>query len=173
MANETWKAPVEVAELLDEVKNKFHKDRLGNASIVICFVDAKPFVNNKLNLGKVSKFSPLVKLWQNKPHDFCIVIPASLWHSILKGPESRLAYLDLMLSRCSVEYELDVVEENGKKKKNKDEWGRVQYSDVVKLDENGNPKWKVLPLDLEIFSENVRRYGLWNEQLLDFAASIG
>jgi hypothetical protein len=171
MSTNPWKAPNEVTEILNYVKEKHHSKRLANASIVCCFDESKPFINNKLNLGKVSKFSALAKLWHREKHDFCISIPMDLWHSILKGDE-REAFLDLQLTRCSAEYMPEVVEENGKKKKIKDEWGRTQYTQEFKTDDDGNVKWKVAPLDLEVFAENVRRYGLWSDSLMELKDAI-
>jgi hypothetical protein len=163
-----WKAPNEVVDLLNVVKEKHHP-RLVNASIVVSFDESKPFTNNKLNLGKVTKFSPLAKLWQGQKHDFCISVSMDLWQSILKGDQKE-AYLDLQLSRCGVDFLPEEVEENGKKIKIKDEWGRVQYTDQIKVDDEGNPKWKVLSLDLDIFLENVKRYGLWMDSLEELAS---
>lgn len=165
MALNPWKAPQEIVALVQELKERHHP-HLAAAHVAVCIEDTKPFINNKLNLGKVSKFSPLAKLWQGSPHDFCLSIPSDLWHSVLKGSQ-RDAYLDLQLTRCGVEYIPDMVEENGKKKPIKDEWGRVQYTDQVKVDDDGNPKWKVFPLDLEVFTSNVRRYGLWHDGLME------
>lgn len=171
MSINPWKAPAEVFELLNQVKDKNHNERLGNALIAISFNDSKPFLHNKLNLGKVTKFSPLARLWQGQQYDFCLSIPMDLWHSVL-NPEQREAYLDLQLSRCSVEYLPEEIEENGKKKKIKDEWGRIQFTKEIKTDDEGNPKWKVVPLDLEVFSANVRRYGSWCEDLLELKNAI-
>lgn len=172
MSVNPWKAPAEVLTLLNLVRENHHIERLADASIAVCFEDSKPFVQNKLNLGKVIKFSPLIKLWQDEPHDFCILVPMELWQNILKGDSAKSGYLDLQLTRCSVEYVPEEIEENGKKKKIKDEWGRVQYTNQPKLDDEGNPKWKVLPLDIEVFAKNVRRYGLWCEQLLELKDAI-
>lgn len=169
MSVNPWKAPNEVFDLLNSVKVKYHDSRLADASIVVSFDDSKPFLNNKLNLGKVTKFSPLAKLWQGQKHDFCICIPMDLWTSVLKVTQ-REAYLDLQLSRCGVDYLPEEVEENGKKKKIKDNWGRISYTDQIKLDDDGNPKWKVLPLDLDIFVENIRRYGLWMDTFEELAS---
>lgn len=169
-----WKASVEVVDLLEQIKEKHHHERLMDkfdASIAVSFDDSKPFLRNKLNLGKVTKFSPLAKLWQGEKHDFCLSISMDLWHSVLKGSQ-REAYIDLLLTRCTVEFLPEEIEENGKKKKVKDEWGRVQYTQEIKVDDNGNPKWKVAPLDLEIFASNVRRYGLWCDDLMELKEAI-
>lgn len=171
MAVNPWKAPSDIVTLVAEIQNRHHLPRLADASIAVCIEDSKPFVQNKLNLGRVTKFSPLAKLWQASPHDFCLSVPSDLWHSVLKS-EQREAYLDLQLARCAVEYIPETVEENGKKKPVKDEWGRVQYTQERKLDDSGNPKWKVVPLDLEIFAGNVRRYGLWHDGLLELQDAI-
>lgn len=171
MAVNPWKASQDVLDLVHEVYEKHHAERLHGGLIGVCFDDSKPFVKNKLNLGKVTKFSPLAKLWQGTKLDFCISISMDLWHSVLTA-EQREAYIDLQLSRCGVEYLPEEIEENGKKKVVKDEFGRVHYTNQVKLDDEGNPKWKILPLDLEVFASNVRRYGLWQSDLLDLKDAI-
>ena len=160
-----WKAAADVEAILNSVKTA-HLPRLDEATVGLAFDDSKPFIQNKLNLGKVSKFSPLARLWQGLPHDFCLSIPFDLWQSVLKGKQ-REAYLDLQLTRCQVEYIPETIEENGKKKPIKDEWGRIQYTKEIKRDDSDNPKWKVVPLDVEIFAENVRRYGLWHDGLME------
>ncbi|MEV8810489.1 hypothetical protein AB0066_25520, partial [Klebsiella pneumoniae] len=50
----------------------------------------------------------------------------------------------------------------GKKPKpKKDKFGRVIYTNDVKLDEeSGEPIWRVDPLDLHVFAKNAARYGL-------------
>jgi hypothetical protein len=177
MAVNPWKCPNDILELIHSVQIKNHQPRLALASVAACFDDSKPFVHNKLNLGKVAKFSPFMRLWQDKQHDFCLVIPSDLWVSVLNS-EQREAYLDLQLTRCEVEYEPDFAEVAGrggktKKVKIKDEWGRIQYSDRMRYDDvTGEPKWKVLPLDLEVFTRNVRRYGLWLDELMEFKNAI-
>jgi hypothetical protein len=70
-----------------------------------------------------------------------------------------------MLTRLDMEYLPETVEDNGKKQKVIDEFGRIQYSKIAKTDKNGNIKWKIEPLDLEVFANNVSRYGLWQEDL--------
>lgn len=172
-----WKAGEDVVGLLSEIKTRHHSPRLNLASVTVAFDDSKPFVRNKINLGKVAKFSPFMRLWQDQQHDFCLVIPSDLWVSVL-NLEQREAYLDLQLTRCEVEYEPEFAEVAGrggkpKKVKIKDEWGRVQYSNRMRYDDaTGDPKWKVLPLDLEVFTRNVRRYGLWLDELMELKDAI-
>jgi len=164
MPTTPWKVPSDVLETVREIQHKHHLPRLENCEIAACFVDTKPFVKNKLNLGKVTKFSPLAKLWHNEKNDFCIVLCADLWHAVLTQPQ-REALLDLHLTRCEVEYVPEM--EDGKILK--DEWGRIQYTNEIMFDDSGEPKWKVLPLDLEVFTSNVRRYGLWLDMIQDFS----
>ena len=144
--------------------SKHHSPRLDDASVAICMDESKVFVKNKLNLGKLSKFSPLARLYQKDKYDFCLIIPSELWQSVLQG-DQREAYLDLQLTRCDMEYVAEIVEEEGKKKKVTDEWGRTVYTNEPKYDAEGNVKWKVDSLDLEVFAENVSRYGLWQDDL--------
>jgi hypothetical protein len=176
MAVTPWKVSQEVATLIEKVKVKHHHPRLETASITACFQDGKAFIKNKMNLGKVLKFSPFNKLWQIDKHDFCLLIPSSLWNEVLKTPEQKEAYIDLQLTRCEVEYEAQTAEENGKKIKIKDEYGRIQYTDQMKTDDEGNVKWKVLPLaeavGLEVFSSNVRRYGTWLDSIEELKEAI-
>jgi hypothetical protein len=164
-----WEASSEIIELLNKVKLKNHHPRLEMANIAVCFSDAKAFTKDRFNWGKVQKISSIAKLFhpENKKYDFYINISGDLWHSHLSMTQ-REALLDLHLCRCDVEYEpetsIDPVTK--KKVKVKDESGRVVYSNVVKVDEDGLPKWRVHPLDLEVFSENISRYGAWHEELV-------
>lgn len=166
-----WKAKQEVIDLLENVKEKHHHPRLQVASVVACFADSKPFIKNRFNWGSVKKFSPFQTLWLSQKHTFCITLCADLWHDILNDLQ-REALLDLHLTRCEPVFVPETVEENGKKKVIKDDWGRVQFTDQVKLDEDGNPKWQIAPLDIVVITKNVQRYSLWTEELVDFAKVI-
>jgi len=166
-----WKAPDEIMQLLSLVKSKHHSPRLDDCRIAICLDEGKAFVKNKWNLGKLSKFSPTAKLYQREKYDFCLIVPLELWSSALQ-PDAKEAYIDLMLTRLDMEYIPEVIEENGKKINVIDEFGRFQYSKVPKTDKEGNIKWKVDPLDLEVFAKNVRKYGLWQDDLLDMKEAI-
>jgi hypothetical protein len=178
MALAPWAADSTVTELFDKVKEKYHLPRLDEATVAVCFVDQKPFNKGRFNWGKVRRFQQIDKLWHpdSKKYDFLIVIPADAWNRVLSG-EQREALADLHLSRCSVEYE-PVTEEitvRGivKKKIVKDDWDRVEYTQEIKRDkETDEPKWKILPLDLHVFSENVQRFGVWCEELLNFKEAL-
>lgn len=171
MPKTMWKAPREVEQLLEAVKKKHHSPRLDDCSVALCFEDSSTFVKNKLNLGKLTKFGAMARLYQQDKFDFCLTIPFSLWQDVL-NLESKKAYLDLQLTRCSMEYEPETIEENGKKKKVADELGRTVYSNAPKYDAEGNVKWKVEPMDLEVFAKNVSRYGLWQDDLITLKEAI-
>lgn len=162
-----WRANEEVFNLLNQVKEKNHHPRLQQASVAVCFNDSPPFRKDKFNWGSVSKFSPLAKLWQGAKFDFCITLSSDAWITVLDNPQ-REALLDLHLTRCSVQRIPETVVENGKKKVIKDEWGRVRYTEEIKLSEDGEPIWIVEKLDLEVMQENVKRYGCWLDCFSEF-----
>jgi Putative phage metallopeptidase len=166
-----WHADKDILQILDKVKTQYHHPRLEQASVALCFNDSSPFLKGRFNWGKTSKFSAVSKLFQDKKYDFLISLCGDAWHSVLAS-EQREALLDLHLTRCEAEYEAEIIEENGKKIPVKDKWGRIQYTNVMKVDDEGFPRWKVLPLDLDTFTENVVRFGCWCQNLLDFKSAI-
>lgn len=168
----SWRAPNEVRLFVDDLIEKHHP-HLMQAKVAVGFDDSKIFRNGRFNWGKVSKFSKLTKLWQakNEKYDFCIVLCSDAWHQFLTEAQ-REAWLDLCLCRCQVEYEPACIEKNGKKTVVKDEWGRTEYTNEIKYDDEGDPVWKVAPLDIVVFAQNVKRYGLWCEPLVNFQYAI-
>lgn len=170
----SWPASDDVRQIFTMVKEKYHHDRIGTSKIAVAFVDSKPFIKGRFNFGKVVKFSNMAKLWhpaQGK-FDFLSILCSDAWHSLLNANQ-REALVDLHLTRCSVEYEPEFAEdEKGKKHPIKDEWGRIQLSTNMKFDEFGVPKWKVLPQDLNVYTENVIRYGPWCEEILEFKDAL-
>jgi hypothetical protein len=175
MALAPYAADNSVVELFNKVKERHHLPRLEEAAIAVCFVDQKPFNKGRFNWGKVRRFQPVDKLWHpdDQKYDFLIVISQEAWNDVLSNSQ-RESLADLHLSRCSVEYEPAYEEVTGKggkkkKKKVKDKWGQIVYTTEIKRDgETGEPKWKILPLDLCSFGDNVVRYGVWCEELLNF-----
>jgi len=161
------KAAPQVRQLLTQIKEKHHS-HLDEALVAVEFVDSKPYVKDRLNLGRVTKFSKATQLWfpDNAKYDFLISLCADVWFGIL-NEQQREALLDLHLTRCQVEYEPNSVVVNGKKQVVKDEWGRVEYTDQVKTDDAGLPIWKVSRLDMAVVAESVKRYGIWFQDLLD------
>lgn len=169
-----WTAGLEVINLFNTVKTKHHLPRLELANVALCFMDCKPFIRGRFNWGKVMKFSPIMKLWhpQHGKYDFMIMLVADAWHSILNSYQKE-AWADLCLTRCGVEYiPVTAVDEHGKNKVVKDEWGRVEYTNEIKFDDDGVPKWRVNPLDLLVYTENVLRYGPWTEPILEFKQAV-
>jgi hypothetical protein len=160
------KAPAPVVDLFREVTEKHHFPRLETAQIGICFTDAKAFRGDQINLGKVSKFTSQNRIWQDVKRDFCITLCSDVWYQILND-EQREALADLLLTCCDVEYEPVTEVVGNRKKPVKDEWGRVQKTDEIKYDDEGNPKWRVKPLDLIVFAENARKYDLWLKEVIE------
>jgi hypothetical protein len=162
----------QVRQQVDILKGKNHP-HLEQAQIAVAFTETKPFIKDRLNLGKVSKFSKSAKLWhpKDKKYDFCIYICSEVWFGMLNDHQKE-AYLDLKLCQCKIEYLPEYVEENGKKIPVKDEFGRISYTNEVKYDKDGLPIWKVVPADLKVYAENIKRYGLWFEELLELKEVI-
>lgn len=167
----SWPANPEVIVLLNTIIDKYHKPRLEQAKIVVSFEDAKPFKQNRFNWGKTKKFNQDAKIWQAVPIDFCITVPTDVWAGVLDAKQ-REALLDLHLTRCSVEYVPAFQEVNGKKIPIKDEFGRVEFTNEMKLDKEGNIKWKLLPFCLDVVTQNVSRYGCWIEEIEDLKNAI-
>ena len=155
-----WKAPNVVDELVEVVLNKHHSSRLQMAQIAIALDDSKSFVKNKFNWGSVNKFSSFNKLWQNQKFDFAIVLCSDSWNNILNDSQKE-ALIDLHLTRCNLEYVPETVMEGKKKKVVKDDWGRIKFTNEIKVDDEGNPKWYISPLDIYVFVQNFERYGNW------------
>lgn len=159
-----WAAPAEVVDLLLEVKEAH--PHLQQATFAVEFADSKPFIKDRLNLGKLAKFSKSAKLWhaKDKKYDFHVSLCADVWYSVFKAAQHK-PLIDLHLSRIKAEYEPEVVEVNGKKEKVKDEWGRITYTNQMKHDDEGRPIWTVTPLDIKTITENISRFGLWYDEL--------
>lgn len=166
-----WTAGNDVFELVDKVKNSHHLPRLAEANIAICFCDKKAFVRDRFQWGKVNKFSPTAKLWHGKTHfDFLITLSSDAWQSL--NDVQKEALIDLHLSCAQVDYMPEMIEENGKKIPVKDELGRISYTNEIKRDDEGNPKWRVDKLDVYSIQENVRRYGCWLQEYMELKSVI-
>jgi hypothetical protein len=161
-----WPAPLDVFEKLKEIKEQAHPE-LESISIVVELSDALPFKNNRLNLGNVRKFSAANKIWQKGDFDFCITLVGEVWQTILKGQQCD-ALLDLHLTRIEPVCEPQVIIENKKRIVCKDDFGRIILTNEQKLDKHGNPRWRIVPIDLGVLAQNVRRYGFWFDDLVEF-----
>lgn len=163
-----WKAPANVLDQMNEVRSQYHLPRLEEAKIAVAFADWKPYTKEGLQWGTVTKFSSSNKIWLEDDYNFCITLCAEVWHDILIGTEKKCALLDLHLGRCGVEYMPETVMEGKKKIVVKDEFGCTKYTNEIKRDDEGNPKWMVLNFNLHIASQNARRYGLWCPEYEEF-----
>lgn len=174
MANKPWPAGPEVVAVLEEIKEKNHHPRIELAKVALAFVDAKAFVKDRFNWGKARRLSPVSQLWhaKGKVYDYEIILPADGWYQVLQGIQKE-AWIDLHLARFRPEMKPTTVEINGKQKPVKDKFGRIEYTDEMKIDEKtGEPIWKCDPLDLHVFADNASRYGVWCEALQDFQAAL-
>ena len=161
-----FKASNDVYELLYSIVEKYHP-HLEKCKFAIEFVDSKPYLNDRMNLGKVSFFSKSAKLWLPEDHryDFIITLCVDVWTQILKNDDKRSCLLDLQLCRCKLQYEPEYTIVNGKKKKAVDELGCIVYSNDPKLDDEGGFLYSIHPLDFQTISENIRHYGCWFEEI--------
>lgn len=167
MGVKPWVAPETVNKMLDSVFDKHHADRLGNLSIRLMFDESKPFTKNKMNLGKLLKVRDIDKPHMTRKIDYYVVTSSDLWHSVLNDHQ-REAFIDLHLSRLHPEYLPVTVIENKKKKVVKDEWGRIEYTTDLKLDAEGDPIWRVAPVDIYVCAINAEKFGLWLDGMEDF-----
>ncbi len=166
-----WAGDENVFALVNKVKEQYHLPRLQAARIAVSFVDSKPFIGGRFNWGKVSKFSAAAKVWHGDEYDFLITLSDTAFNDVLEGKQ-REANIDLLLNCCQVEYVPEMETKGAKPKPAKDKWGRIIFTDEIKLDEEGDVKWKVVPLDLHAYQDNVVRYGCWCEDLLDLESAI-
>ncbi len=168
-----WIADNSVFQIVDKVKAAYHDKRLADARIAVSIIEAKAFIKDRFNWGKTSKFSTAAKIWHadDNRYDFLITIPSESWN-ILDQVHQREAFIDLHLNCMQVEFEVETIEKNGKKIPVKDDYGRKVYTDVLKVDEEGIPKWKVVPLDINVIMDNVTRYGCWCQSFIDLKSAI-
>lgn len=169
-----WLADSDLNVKLKDLIEKHHKCRLstnfGDCKVEIVLSDSKPFIEDKLNWGSVKKNNKFNQVWMNKYFDYCIVLSSELVKIL--NQNQKEAILDLHLSRIRLQYQPKKIVENGKKIIVKDEYGRTEYTDQIKLDKEGNPKWKLDSLDLQVFASNIKRFGFWCEDLIDFKKAI-
>ena len=165
-----WKSTTNVFDVVEQVKTKYHP-HLKDATFAVAFDESKPFVKDRFNWGKVGKFSDFNKIWQTPKFDFSIILCSDVWNDMLNASQQE-ALLDLHLCRCEVEYEQEVVIEGKKKIKVKDDLGRIKYTNVIKLDEEGNPKWRVAPLDLDVLSKNIKHYVIWLDEFVQLKDTV-
>jgi hypothetical protein len=162
-------APPEIFDLVNDVKSKHHLPRLHSASIAVAFDDGKPFNKGRFNWGKVSKFGPGFQIWMADSYDFELTLCDIAFNDILETALQKEAYIDLLLNCCQVEYVPEMTKEG---KPAKDKWGRIIFTEEIKYDDDGNPRWKKVPLDIPAYQDNVARYGCWCEEFIDLKNAI-
>ncbi len=177
MAKRPEPAPPEVTEQFERIKKQHHLPRLEHARIAVMFRDEPAFKKGRFNWGSVKKCDPVSQALSGMSnadeYDFVVIIPEAAWE-FCRVSNVTNGYADLFLTRCSVEYEPETktvpgkAGKPGKEKPIKDDWGRVKYTTNPKYDEDGQPKWTALPLDLHTLTDNVGRYGAWCDDFEDF-----
>jgi len=154
-----WKAGREVVELVDKVREKYHP-HLAEANIAVVLNDKTPVSGNKVCVGKMKRTSREDQLLHH--HDFKLIVYAGPFAGM--SDKEKAALIDHELTHANVEriprYEIG---ESGKRTKCRDEYGRVIYTDEVKIDdESGKPKFVLKQHDVETFLDVIERHGLEN-----------
>lgn len=150
-----WLAPMDVQDLADKVKKEFHP-HLELARIAVMFTDKRRVTGDKVILATAKKVSDEDKVLSR--FDFKLVISAEDWGDL--GPRDRKALLDHELSHMDVERVPRTENVGGRRKVVKDSYGRKIYTEEIKFNDDGNPKWKLKPHDFENFAHIVERYGI-------------
>jgi hypothetical protein len=159
--------------LMNELVRAYHPV-LAEAKIIIYCSDKNKIKSNAIIMAEASRASSKMKASVNA--DFTITIYVGPWSDLT--PIQKKACMDHELCHCGFQYE-PVKEVVGRSRTGtprmkvvKDEHGRTQYTNDVKRDVDGIPKWKLIDHDLEDFYDIVHRYGLWNENLRSFKQAI-
>lgn len=147
---------------------------LQEAKIILYATDRNRLRANNVVVASASR-AP-AKLKASTDADFTITIHITPWSDLNQAQQT--ACLDHELMHCGVHYE-PVKEQVGKTRQGKartkivrDEYGRVQYTNEIKRDDDGAPKWRMIPHDLEEFRDIVERHGLWDQSLQEFKKAI-
>ncbi len=168
----TLKENAEEYLLLKELIERFHM-YLQESKIVLYASDKNKLKANQVVVAESGK-APM-KLKAAIDADFTIMF-YPYWTNL--NAKEKLACLDHQLKRCSVHYEPykeQVGTSRGGKPKLsvvRDEFGRKQYTNEIKRDEFGKPKWRLLPYEVEEYHEVVLRHGAWNEILDEFRNAL-
>ncbi len=155
--------------MLHELIGRYHS-RLEEAKIVLYANDKNKNRANKIIIAEASKASSKMKASTNA--DFTIMVYMTPWSDL--NMTQKRACLDHELCHCGVHFE-PVKEAAGgtrsgrpRLKVVRDDYGRVQYTNEIKRNENGEPKWRLLPHDLEEFRDIVARHGIWDKDIQSF-----
>jgi hypothetical protein len=134
-----------VKRIAEQLIPQFHQ-HLENATILYLFTDAKRSKNKKVVLGTAKKTSPMEHFLSQRDDregaDFVLLFGVEEWFKLTE--EQRTALVDHELMHCSVDYDEDTEE----------------------------PSWAIRAHDVEEFAEIIRRHGLSEPQLEEFAAAM-
>lgn len=162
-----------VYDMLTRLIRRNHQ-HLAEAKIVLYCCDKLKLRGDHVVIAEAKKASPMLKASTNA--DFTVTFYMMPWGDL--DSNQKEACFDHELFHCGVAYE-PVKEQVGmsasgkqKWKVVKDEYGRKQYTNTIERDENGEPKWRIIPHDLEEFRDVVERYGMWDENLQQFKQAI-
>lgn len=152
--------------LLKEIIRKVHP-HLAEANIVLYMTDKNQVRGRNLTLADAAKAPP--KMRASTKADFLITIRQEPWGDMTAA--QRRACLDHELCHCNAVYQ-PLKEQVGvggrgraKMKVAKDKYGRPQLTTMFARDKDGNIRWRLVPHDLNEFTDIVRRHGLWNEDM--------
>ena len=159
--------------IMNRLVSSYHS-HLAEAKIVIYASDKNRTKANRIVIADASKAPAKLKASTNA--DFTITLYMTPWGDL--NVEQRDACLDHELSHCGVHYE-PCQEQVGQSRQGRprmqvvrDEYGRIQYTNEIKRDENDEPKWRLLPHDLEEFGDVVERHGRWDEAIQSFSEAL-
>jgi len=131
-------------KILDFLIGEYHTD-LADAKIMLAYQmsDLREDVDGMVGFGRVKRGNDLDRAYAQ--YDFVLIIPHAVWQGSDETP--RHAILDWMLCHCAI---------------TKDKHGDPA------LDEEDRLVYR-LRRPIKVFSENVRRYGLWQSEPVEDA----
>lgn len=152
----------QIYKQMDAIKREHHKHLEG--ARIIMFMDYSEPSGSALTFGTASLASSQVKALSGA--NFVITINALAWDNL--DEEGRTALLDHELSHCHVC--LKPMKDG--RETIRDAFGRVQYTNQVKRDADGNIQYRIIPHDVTEFISIVKRRGLWMENLQKMRATM-
>lgn len=153
--------------LMNEIIARYHQT-LQEAKIILYGCDKNRIRDGQVVIAKAEKSSQKMKA--SAGSDFTITMHMMPWGDLTL--DQKKACMDHELTHCGVQFE-PIKERVGTKwKVVKDEYGRKQYTNDIKRDENGIPKWKLVSHDLEEFNNIVLKHGVWDQNIKSFKEAL-
>jgi len=150
-----WLAGTEIKMMIEKMKQENHP-HLAEARIAALLTDKRKISGNKIVLGTAKKVSAEDKVLSD--FDFKIILSGEDWAQLTE--KEKFALIDHELSHLDVARVPQTETVGGRKKPVKDEFGRTIYTDEIKYDDDGKPKWKLRSHDFENFFHIAERYGI-------------